>query len=57
MKFGHILRKYFIFIKCYLNQLMNIETYARKPLTIAINIENTLFKSELKVKILKKGKI
>lgn len=36
---------------------MNIETYARKPLTIAINIEYTLFKSELKVFLIKKGKI
>lgn len=31
---------------------MNIETDARKPLMIAINIESTLFTAEIKVNIL-----
>ena len=41
----------YLFFQIYLNQLMIIEADARKPLLIAINIENTLFTAEIKVKI------
>jgi len=39
----------------YINQLMIIETEARRPLIIAINIEKAMFQMETKVGCIRKA--